>query len=172
VWAVLAGTAVGLLAITMGRLYNSAYYALNDTRTPLKFAIIRFLLTIGLGYFCALPLPGLLGIAQKWGVAGLTVSAGLAGWVEFTLLRRSLNLRIGWTGLERAYIAKLWLYAVIAVAAALAVQFAMSGAGPRLTAVVVIPVYGAVYLGLGWWTGMPELEQATAYLMRRLGKRR
>ncbi len=31
---------------------------------------------------------------DKFGVAGLTASAGVAGWVEFTLLRRTLNRRI------------------------------------------------------------------------------
>ncbi|HEY6299538.1 MAG TPA: murein biosynthesis integral membrane protein MurJ, partial [Candidatus Binatus sp.] len=70
VWAVLAGSGVGLLAATMGRLYNSAFYALFDTRTPLRFAIIRVVLTVISGYLCAIPLPPLLGIAQKWGVAG------------------------------------------------------------------------------------------------------
>ena len=38
VWAILAGSAVGLLATTLGRLYASAFYALQDTRTPLRFA--------------------------------------------------------------------------------------------------------------------------------------
>ena len=36
VWGILAGSSVGLLASTMGRLYSSAYYALRDTRTPLR----------------------------------------------------------------------------------------------------------------------------------------
>ena len=57
VWAVLAGSGVGLLAATMGRLYNSAFYALFDTRTPLRFAIIRVVLTVISGYLCAIPLP-------------------------------------------------------------------------------------------------------------------
>src|SRR5262249_60519097 len=35
VWTILAGSAVGLLASTLGRLYASTYYALQDTRTPL-----------------------------------------------------------------------------------------------------------------------------------------
>ena len=35
VWGILAGSAVGLLASTLGRLYSSTYYALRDTRTPL-----------------------------------------------------------------------------------------------------------------------------------------
>ena len=51
VWAVLAGSGVGLLAATMGRLYNSAFYALFDTRTPLRFAIIPRRANRDLGIF-------------------------------------------------------------------------------------------------------------------------
>ncbi|HEV7799209.1 MAG TPA: murein biosynthesis integral membrane protein MurJ, partial [Pyrinomonadaceae bacterium] len=76
VWGILAGSTVGLLASTLGRLYSSTYYALHDTRTPLRYAIVRVTLTTVLGYLCALPLPRLLGIDPKWGVAGLTASAG------------------------------------------------------------------------------------------------
>ncbi len=50
VWGILAGSAVGLLASTLGRLYSSTYYALRDTRTPLRFAILRVALTTLLGY--------------------------------------------------------------------------------------------------------------------------
>ncbi len=41
VWGILAGSGVGLVASTVGRLYSSAYYALRDTRTPVRFAILR-----------------------------------------------------------------------------------------------------------------------------------
>ena len=98
VWGIVAGSAVGLLASTLGRLYSSTYYALRDTRTPLRFAVIRVALTTVLGYLCALPLPRRPRHHPRWGVAGLTASAGVAGWVEFTLLRRTLNARIGTTG--------------------------------------------------------------------------
>ena len=120
VWGVLAGSSVGLLASTFGRLYSSAFYALRDTRTPLKFAAIRVALTVVLGYLCALPLPPLLGLDRKWGVAGLTLSAGIAGWIEFALLRRSLARRIGAVRYSIARIAKLWLAALVAAAAGLA----------------------------------------------------
>ena len=103
VWGILAGSTVGLLVSTLGRLYSSTYYALRDTRTPLRYAIIRVVLTTVLGYLSAIPLPHLLGIEQRWGVAGLTVSAGVASWVEFLLLRRTLNLRIGATGLSAPF---------------------------------------------------------------------
>jgi putative peptidoglycan lipid II flippase len=157
VWAVLAGSAVGLLAVTMGRLYSSAFYALWDTRTPLKFAVIRVVLTLVLGYLCAIPLPPILGIAQRWGVAGLTVSAGAAGWLEFSMLRISLNRRIGATGLDRRFLIQLWSMALAASAAGLVVKLSLIGAGPRLMALAVIPVYGGVYLGLAYLLGLPEL---------------
>ena len=78
VWGILAGSSVGLLASTLGRLYSSSYYALRDTKTPLRFAIIRVALTTVLGYFFAIPLPRMLGVPQSWGAAGLTASAGQA----------------------------------------------------------------------------------------------
>src|SRR6202000_3333603 len=97
VWGILAGSAVRLLASTLGRLYSSTYYALRDTRTPLRFAIVRVALTTALGDLCAFLVPRWTGLDPHWGATGLTVSAGIAGWVEFTLLRRSLNRRIGQT---------------------------------------------------------------------------
>src|SRR5439155_11924089 len=84
-WGILAGAAVGLVATTLGRLYSSAYYALHDTRTPLRFALLRVALTTALGYLFALPLPRALGIDAHWGAAGLAASAGIAGWIEFLL---------------------------------------------------------------------------------------
>src|SRR4051812_13183153 len=61
VWGILAGSTIGLLASTLGRLYASTYYALHDTRTPLRFAVIRVILTTGLGYVFAIPLPAAIG---------------------------------------------------------------------------------------------------------------
>ncbi len=167
VWAVIAGSAVGLLATTMGRLYNSAFYALWDTRTPLKFAIIRVTLTLILGYLSAIPLPPSIGLAQRWGVAGLTVSAGVSAWVEFTLLRLALNGRIGWTGLDRGYLARLWALAIVAGAAAYAVKLGTAGLGPRLEGFAVIPVFGGIYLLGAYWLAMPEFGQFVGMVRRR-----
>ena len=114
VWGILAGSTVGLLASTLGRLYSSTYYALKDTRTPLNYALIRVVLTTVLGYLSAIPLPHALGIDSRWGVAGLTISAGISSWIEFTLLRRTLNRRIGATGLSSTYLAKGWGAALVA----------------------------------------------------------
>lgn len=170
VWSCLAGSGVGLLAITMGRLYNSAFYALWDTRTPLKFAIVRVTLSLVGGYLLAIPLPPMLGIAQKWGVAGLTASAGMAGWVEFALLRWKLNQRIGWTGLDRKYLSQLWGMALGAAIVAFAIKIYTPWAGPRLQALMVVPAFGAIYLGMAYLLEMPELGRVLAMVRRRFAR--
>jgi putative peptidoglycan lipid II flippase len=148
VWGILAGSTVGLLASTLGRLYSSTYYALRDTRTPLRYAIVRVVVTSVLGYAMAVPLPPALGIDARWGVAGLTASAGLAGWLEFALLRRTLNRRIGPTGLALAYSARLWIAAAAAAGAGWAVRIAIGRPNPVLAAALILPVYVGVYFGL------------------------
>jgi putative peptidoglycan lipid II flippase len=148
VWGILAGSAVGLLASTLGRLYSSTYYALRDTKTPLRFAIIRVALTTVLGYVFALPLPRLLGVQQSWGAAGLTASAGIAGWVEMLLLRRTMNVRIGPTGLPASYVAKLWTAAIAGAAAAWAVKLLLPMLPPVVAAMLIVGPYGIVFFGM------------------------
>jgi putative peptidoglycan lipid II flippase len=171
VWGVVAGSGIGLLAATMGRLYNSAFYALFDTRTPLRFAMIRVALTLVLGYLCAIPLPHLIGIPQKWGVAGLTASAGVAGWVEFALLRSSLNERIGWTGLEQSYLAKLWALSIGAALIAFCLKLQIAGLGPRIGGLAILSVYGGLYLLGSWLLKLPELQLILGQVTRRFGSR-
>jgi putative peptidoglycan lipid II flippase len=170
VWGILAGSSVGLLATTLGRLYSSTYWALRDTRTPLRFALIRVALTTGLGWLSAVPLPVWLGIAPRWGVAGLTASAGVAGWVEFTLLRRALNRRIGWTGLPAALTAKLWLAAAIAGAMAWAVKLGIGVARPQVDGALILGVYGAGYLVLSYVLRVEESADVVSRLRRMAGR--
>jgi putative peptidoglycan lipid II flippase len=145
VWVILAGSTVGLLASTLGRLYSSTYYALHDTSTPLRYAIVRVTLTTVLGYLCAIQLPPAIGIDLKWGVAGLTASAGVAGWVEFTLLRRTLNRRIGKTGLPVPFIVKLWAAAAAGAAVAWMLKLAVIALQPIPLAIIVLGSYGVTY---------------------------
>jgi putative peptidoglycan lipid II flippase len=159
VWEILAGSSVGLLASTMGRLYASTYYALKDTRTPLRFAVIRVALTTVLGYLCALPLPRWLGLDPRLGAAGLTASAGLAGWVEFVLLRRRLNQKIGSTGLPVSIAARLWGAALAAAAAAWVVKLSIGQRYPVVVAAATLVPYGVVYLGGTYAMGVGSIRQ-------------
>lgn len=148
VWGILAGSTIGLLASTLGRLYASTYYALHDTRTPLRYALIRVALTTTLGYVFAIPLPRLIGIDPKWGAAGLTASAGIAGWVEFVLLRASLNRRIGKTGLSSSYVARLWLSAIVGSSVGWGIKLAIGQRHPIIVAALVLLPYGVAYFAI------------------------
>ena len=168
-WGILAGSAIGLVAGTLARLYSSTYYALRDTRTPLRFALVRVGLTTVLGYLFALPLPKLLGLDPRWGAAGLTASAGLAGWVEFSLLRSRLNSRIGVTGLTKRFVATLWGSALLAGGVAYVVKLLVGVSAPRIILGASVlgtfcVVYGAATLGFG----VPEARALTNRVRRRL----
>jgi putative peptidoglycan lipid II flippase len=167
VWGILAGSAVGLLASTLGRLYSSTYYALRDTRTPLRYAILRVALTTALGYFCARLLPPMLGIGLKWGTAGLTASAGVAGWIEFMLLRSTLNRRIGPTGLPRSLVARLWGAALAAALAGWTIRLTIPVTQPIVLAAVVLVPYGLVYLAMTIALHVPEARTALRRFTRR-----
>ncbi len=143
VWGVLAGSSVGLLAGTLGRLYSSAYYALRDTKSPLRFALVRVVLTLSLGLLFAFPLPRWVGIDQKWGVAGLTASAGIAAWLEFLLLRRRLERRIGRVDFPASFIHRLWMAAAISAAIAYLIRLGIPHATrahlhPAISAVIIL----------------------------------
>jgi putative peptidoglycan lipid II flippase len=172
VWGILAGSAVGLLATTLGRLYASSLYALRDTKTPFRFALVRVTLTIVLGYLFALPLRAALGLPATWGAAGLTISAGMAGWVEFALLRRAVNQRIGKTGIPARRLATLWGAAALAAAVAFGIHTLAPRSRPLVAGALVIAAYGVTYFASTWIAGVEDAVDNAARIARRLGLQR
>ena len=154
----------------MSRLYASTWYALGDTRPPLRYASIRVALTLALGVVASLWLPHALGIDAKWGVAGLTTSAGVAAWFEVTLLRRSVALRIGHTVVDRRYIAELWLGAAVALAPPLLLARVVTDWHPLVSGAVVLVAYGAAYLGIALARRVPEAQQLVSRVSRLWGQ--
>ncbi len=180
VWLILAGSTVGLLATTQSRLFSSTFYALRDTRTPLRFAVIRVALTAALGALAAWA-----SIRGWWraqyGAAGLTASAGLAGWLEFLLLRRALVARIGRFAVGARALATLWGAALAAGAAAFALRsflpplpslrilfFRVSP--PILVGVIVLGAFGLAYLAFTVALGVGEARSIARRVRRILGR--
>lgn len=178
-WYLLIGSAVGLLAGTLARLYASAFYALHDARTPLRFATARVLVAAGLAYFAVRHLAQWLGAPALLGCAGITAASGAAAWLEFLLLRSALRRRVGPTGVGRTRLVKLWASALAAAACALGAKvFLLHRFGPSpaviaswggwllpapalhpvLTAALLLPLYGAVYLTLTPALGISEVS--------------
>jgi len=166
VWAILAGSAIGLLPSTLGRLYSSTYYALRDPRTPLRFAVLRITLAATLGYLSSIVLPRWMGWPLIWGAVGLTAASGAAGWVEMYLLRASLVSRLGDMRFERGLLPRLWVAASMAAAAAWAIRLLLPAWHPIVVAVFVLGPYAAIYLALGLWWGVPEAAAIRRRLLR------
>jgi putative peptidoglycan lipid II flippase len=144
------------------------YYALKDTVTPLRYAMLRVFLTAVLGYVCALPLPTALGLDPRWGVAGLTASAGLCGWLELALLRNSMKGRIGETGLPAGFVLKLWVAAGAAAAAGWGGKLMMNQSHPIVLSIVSLGMYGIAYFGVTTVFRLPEakglLDKVTGFV--------
>jgi putative peptidoglycan lipid II flippase len=166
VWALLAGSGVGLLASTFGRLCSSAFYALRDTRTPLRFAIVRVVLTVSLGFLFAFPLPSLLHLDPKCGLPGLTASAGIAGWVEFLLLRRSLQRRIGSFALPATIGLRIWVAAILAAAIVFPLKQIWVDLHPLLAGAIFLPLYGILYAAGTLILRIPEARLLTRFWKR------
>jgi putative peptidoglycan lipid II flippase len=95
VHAVLAAYALGITASSASRVLSSAFYALRDTRTPARVAVLRVLVSAAVGLALMFPLDGIGPGSLRLGAVGLALGASAAAWLENILLHRRLAARIG-----------------------------------------------------------------------------
>lgn len=179
VYLILAGYSIGLLASTATRLYASTLYALNDTKTPAKIAMIRVGTSALLGATLMMLLepitvrgitislgPGFTILGRPIGAAGLAAGAGIAAWLEWTLLRRAVARRIG-VPAAASVLVRLILAAILAAAAARGLLYVLSPLSRILSLLVVMVPFGVLYFGLASLFGVGEVRTAMARFTRR-----
>lgn len=181
VYVTVVGFTMGLMATTSSRLLSSTFFALRDTRTPARYATVRVVLSIVLGVVLMLQFEGVnagpvhlpAGIfadvrigGQPLGVFGLALGAGIAAWIEWWLLKRALQARIGHVAPRFGSIVRMGAAAAAGAAVGWGLRLALPHLGPLPQAVVVLGAYGAVYFGVAAALG---LEQSGA-IFRRLGR--
>jgi putative peptidoglycan lipid II flippase len=130
---------VGLLGQATVKLFASGFYALRDTRTPVKIAASSLLLATGLAAL----------LMQRYGVAGVALGSSLAAWVNVVLQLRGLERRIGallgrseWRAVAVTFGASI---AATAVGAGVAALSAETGTIPR--ALLSLGMFGVTYGG-------------------------
>lgn len=144
VGGVLAAYGVGLLGQASVKLFASGFYALRDTRTPVKIASLSLLVSGGLAY----------GFMRWYGAAGIALGSSVGATLNVVLNLRSLDRRIG-----RVLGQADWQAFAASVVAALAAGAAAMGAAHLAAGLGLIPralsalgvfavIYGAVTLGL------------------------
>ncbi len=134
---VLAAYGVGLVGQATVRLFASGFYALRDTRTPVKIA------AASLGVSTALAVLLML----RFGAPGIALGSSLGAFLNTSLHLRHLSRRIG-TVLQ----GRDWRAGGIALAASLGAAAAGVGAahlaaglGPVPRGVAVLAIFGVVY---------------------------
>jgi putative peptidoglycan lipid II flippase len=149
---------IGMPFFSVVNLTVRAFYSVKDTATPVKIAVIDFLVNLGLSL-----------LLMRWlGAAGLVLASTTAIIVQTLLLTRALTRRIAemrfaplWPSLMKIMLATALM--------SLAVGAGWFGLGPVvggrladvLAVVVLIPLGCAIYGGLLWWLkieGREELE--------------
>ena len=168
VYLLVCGYSLGLLATTMSRLLQNTFYALRDTKTPAKIAVIRVIVStivaVPLMFFLdRFPLAGTVGIAPQeqplfLGTLGLCFGASVGAWVELWRLKMVLENRINdftlpWKGLMR-----MMGTSVVAGVPAVLVWWLLPVIHIILEAAIVVGLYAGFYLGLARLTHAPELS--------------
>jgi putative peptidoglycan lipid II flippase len=188
VWFVIGAFGFGLLGTTRSRLLQNGLYALDRPRIVARIAVVRVALAAALGAVLMFPLdrwaiigssvqrPDDLGFGPlpdatrlladgppRLGVVGLALGAALSSWVEYRVLRRALEWRIGL--FPPGSLASHWsLVAAAAVGVLAAGIRSVTDDMPRLVAVIVVCGPAALtYLAITSAVAVPE---ATALLAR------
>jgi len=164
---------VGLAAHALIALLARAFYARQDTRTPVGAAILAVVVNCALAVVLVGPL----------GLGGIAIAIALAAWLEAVVLLVLLTRRLPTLGL--ADLVRVGLEAGVATVVsgglALVALYAIDGfIGPDpgwlalvVQTIVVSVVFGAVYLALSLVLRIPELPSIISVmtdLLRRRGR--
>lgn len=155
VGAVLAAYSLGLVASGSSRTLTSAFYALRDADTPARVAVLRVVVSLGVGAALMFPLDRLEVGPLRLGAMGLALGSAVGAWTEYLLLRRALGRALGPHGPGRGHFLRTLTAAAAGGAVALGFRLAVGGplreavepwlAGPVL-AVGTAGAFGVVYL--------------------------
>ena len=183
VHVILMAFSIGLIASTGTRLLSSTFFALRDTRTPARYAVIRVAAAATLAAVFmiqfepieALGIPaGLFGGVriggQPLGAVGLAAGSGMAAWIEWALLRRALRRRIGPVGAGAGALARMFVAAIVAAAAGWGVRILLPDIGAILEAVAVFGTYGMVYFAVAAALRLDEIHGVATRVRRLLGR--
>jgi putative peptidoglycan lipid II flippase len=186
VWLTLAAYSFGLFASASTRVYQSAFFAMRDTKTPARVAAIRVgasaaasavlmlqfepvtlgSVTIPAGVLADASVAGL-----PLGPVGLALGAAVGAWVEWSLLRKRLAVRIGSVGAGTSALARMLGAALAAAAIAYGIGAALHAMHPLPRAFCVAGAFGVVYFAAARALGLAESAALLGAVSRRLRRR-
>jgi putative peptidoglycan lipid II flippase len=168
----LAAFLFGLPAHASIAVLARAFYARQDTRTPVVAAIVAVVINTGLGIL----------FVGTLGLPGLAAAIAIAAWIEATLLLTLLGRHV--PTFERAAVIRVLgesaAAAAVAAVAAIAVAGALAGllapGSPKVSILIGIAVAtlagGAAYVGVALVLRIPELPSIVGLVTDQIRRRR
>lgn len=104
VGAVLIAFGVGLPAFILNKVQTPAFFAREDTATPMRFAVITLVIDLALA----------VGLFFVLGIVGIAIGTAVAAWINCGLLAWTLNAR-GLFKLDPRTLDRLWRIAIASV---------------------------------------------------------
>jgi len=154
--------AIGLVAYGSMQTLVAAFYAMKDTRTPLKVTSLALVINILLNLMLMVPLRA----------AGLALATALSGFVSFALLFVLLKRKVGqfMYKAEAVFALKLFAAVLLMSIVSYALVNALSWTGGMAGVVnlaILIVCSGAVYMAACYILRVEELRSALRWIGRR-----
>ena len=166
----LMALAPGLVAFSMVNIFARAFYALGDTKTPMKISIACLMLNLAFA----------LVLVWRFRQAGLAAANTLSAFINVFLLFRALKGKLGELELDTLKRVILRLLAAVAIAGA-ATWFVSQqwdrvighvGVWRQMGAVFLpMTVAAAIYGGLTLWWKVPAATEIGGLMLERLGRK-
>jgi len=152
---------IGMIAFGLRDVLSRAFYALQDSKTPMMNAIIGIVLNIVLNII----------LSRYLGIGGLALATSISAVVVVGLLFISLRRKIGGFGLSvlsRSFI-KIGLASVImGVITRRVFKFLKQSLGQSISLVITIGIGVIIYSILVYLMRIPEVDRTIAAAKRRL----
>ena len=140
VGSVLAAYGVGMLGQATVKLFASGFYAMRDTRTPVKIATFSLVVSTALAW-----------LLMRWlGAPGIALGSSIGAFVNTVLHLRDLSGRVGSVlrGTDWRAFGMTLVAGVLAGAAAIGVSRLTGSVAPVPRGVAVLGIFGIVYAAL------------------------
>ena len=162
----LAAYSAGIPAYVLAKTLSTAYFAREDTKTPLKFSLITVALNTAFALFFVLVL--------HWGIVGISAATGITAWMNVGMLAWGLRSRglLGFDARLRRVLPRILLATAAMAAALFAIQRPLDGwwaadLGHRGAGMALLVGGGlAVYFGAILATGASSVGEIAGLVRR------
>ena len=193
--ATLAAYSLGIPAIGISRIYQSALYANGDTKTPAFSATLRVIISLIIGLLLMFPLDRLFisnsalekvpgSIVGDWGplsqslrslpenphlgAVGLAVGSAIAAWAEMVFLARKTNKKVTPESSPYSPMVKLLPATFSALMISIITRWLLSDANAVINCLVCIPATTLAYIAISSKNGVRESVVLLEGLKRKL----